>query len=67
MRPYPILYAIAFLALLTNTQTFAQTRTDVDAFTGATYGSGSTLEKEDHDGSYPGRLRRGRIYLEHVQ
>ena len=50
MRPYPILYAIAFLALLTNTQTFAQTRTDVDAFTGATSGSGSTLEKEDHDG-----------------
>lgn len=50
MRPYPILYAIAFLALLTNTQTFAQTRTDVDAFTGATSGSGSPLEKEDHDG-----------------
>ena len=50
MRPDPILYAIAFLALLTNTQTFAQTRTDVDAFTGATSGSGSTLEKEDHDG-----------------
>ena len=50
MRSYPILYAIAFLALLTNTQTFAQTHTDVDAFTGATSGSGSTLEKEDHDG-----------------
>ena len=50
MRPYPILYAIAFLALLTNIQTFAQTRTDVDAFTGATSGSGSTLEKEDYDG-----------------
>lgn len=44
------LYAIAFLALSTNIQTFAQTRTDVDAFTGATSGSGSTLEKEDHDG-----------------
>ena len=30
------LYAIAFLALSTNIQTFAQTQTDVDAVTGAT-------------------------------
>lgn len=51
MRPYPILYAIAFLALSTNIQTFAQTQTDVDAVTGATSVSTGNPEKDDDPGT----------------
>lgn len=45
------LYAIAFLALSTNIQTFAQTQTDVDAVTGATSVSTGNPEKDDDPGT----------------
>lgn len=45
------LYAIAFLALSTNIQTFAQTQTDVDAVTGAASVSTGNPEKDDDPGT----------------
>ena len=54
------LYAIAFLALLTNIQTFAQTQTDVDAVTGATSVSTGNPEKDDDPGtSGPSGKKKG--------
>lgn len=54
------LYAIAFLALSTNIQTFAQTQTDVDAVTGATSVSTGNPEKDDDPGtSGPSGKKKG--------